>query len=170
MSTFFSGEDPSWPAIFSRRFSLKSSVNIELSIQYIPPIHYFIYRISYIINFLMLAQVRGQLFNSKDGRQDKWNLATLSFTKYISISHHQAFVGQWLCGYEISPEAEGLPVWFPRLPTFWLIALDKLQTIMYPCSPSSINWYQRHMAGWGWAGLLISNIAGKCNIYYLRYI
>ena len=47
------------------------------------------------------------------------------------------------------PETEGSPVRFPRPPTFWLIALDKLLTFWCPCSPSSVNWYQL-ASGLGW--------------------
>ena len=32
---------------------------------------------------------------------------------------------------------------------FWLIALDKLLMLWCPCSPSSVNWYQLAIAGWG---------------------
>ena len=59
-----------------------------------------------------------------------------------------SIAGQWLCGWGIDPSIEESPVWFPRPPNFWLIALGKLLTLWCPRSPSCVNWYQ--LAGWGW--------------------
>ena len=64
----------------------------------------------------------------------------------------------------LSLQTQESPVRFPRPPTFWLIAQDKLLTLGGPSSPRNVNWYQL-ASGLGWDTVSINAMQSHSGVH-----